>query len=109
MGMRVVKVPGTRERAVAGDGNFPAAMEALPVGPLEVMLPNEVNPHAVAAYVDGEQVGWLQTAWSAKDRYTEWVRKLEAAGITPCFAGELCDRGEPLGRIINFLVPRARS
>jgi hypothetical protein len=51
----------------------------------------------------------LQTAWSAKDQYTEWVRKLEAAGITPCFEGELRDWGETLGRIINFLMPTTRS
>ena len=57
---KVVDVPGSRHRRVAGPSAFEETIKALPLGPLHVTLrfqPNEVNPYAIGAYVDEVQVG----------------------------------------------------
>jgi hypothetical protein len=71
--------------------HFEEAVEALPLGPLKVTLrhkPNPDNPHAIAAFVGRQQVGWLATDWSADDPHVVWVNQLAAGGIRALFAGE---------------------
>jgi len=103
---KVVDVPGSRHRRVAGPSAFEETIKALPLGPLHVTLrfqPNEVNPYAIGAYVDEVQVGWLQTEWTSTDPHVAWVKRLHDARIRPRFEGEcVVDR---YGRDIDFNTP----
>ena len=116
---RVVDVPGSRTRTVAGTSSFQDTVDALPLGPVEVTLrlePRGSDSHGVAAYILGQQVGWLATQrtgsmriragsflWS--DPWVTWMAQLDGAGIEPRFQGLLRIAGEPGRRIINVDVP----
>lgn len=61
---RVVDVPGSRTRTVAGTSSVEDTLNALPLGPVEVTLrleTNGANTRGLAAYVLGQRVGWLAT------------------------------------------------
>jgi hypothetical protein len=52
---KVVDVPGTWQRAVAGDWHFEKTLKKLPLGPLKVTMrleSNEANPYGISAYVE---------------------------------------------------------
>jgi hypothetical protein len=105
---RIIDVPGTRTRAVAASWHFEDTLKSMPLGPVLVTLrlePNEANPYGISAYVNGQQLGWLSTDWTADDPHVKWMRRLDAAGIVPRFQGlhrlTLNDRRH----IINFDMP----
>lgn len=105
---RVVDVEGSWDRKVVGNDHFPGVVDSIPLGPVKVTLalkPNEANPHAVAAFVGGQQVGWLSTDWSPKDEWVQWMRHLDAANIRPRFNGECRLTEVTKTRQINFDVP----
>lgn len=116
---RVVDVPGSRTRTVAGTSSFEDTVNALPLGPVEVTLrleTNGANTRALAAYVLDQQVGWLATQQSViesrlatgslwRDQWVTWMTKLDAAGIQPRFHGLLRIAGDPGRRVINIDVP----
>ena len=116
---RVVDVPGSRTRTLAGTSSFADTVNALPLGPVEVTLrleTNDANTRALAAYVDEQQVGWLATQHSViesrlatgflwRDQWVNWMTKLDAAGIQPRFHGLLRIAGDPGRRVINIDVP----
>ncbi|MDP9168344.1 MAG: hypothetical protein M3O32_20120 [Actinomycetota bacterium] len=116
---RVVDVPGSRTRTVAGTSSFETTVNALPLGPVEVILrlqANGANPRGLAAYVLDQQVGWLATQQSViesrlatgflwRDPWVTWMTKLDAAAIQPRFHGLLRIAGDPGRRVINVDVP----
>ncbi|BDX32222.1 hypothetical protein TUM20985_27690 [Mycobacterium antarcticum] len=116
---RVVDVPGSRTRTVAGTSSFEETVDALPLGPVEVTLrlqTNGSNPRALAAYVLDQQVGWLATQQSViesrlatgflfRDPWVAWMTKLDAAAVQPRFQGLLRIAGDPGRRVINIDVP----
>ena len=116
---RVVDVPGSRTRTLAGTSSFADTVNALPLGPVEVTLrleTNDANTRALAAYVLEKQVGWLATQYSVfesrlatgflwRDQWVNWMTKLDAAGIQPRFHGLLRIAGDPGRRVINIDVP----
>jgi hypothetical protein len=105
---KIVDIPGNWDRNVVGTHHFEETVEALPLGPLKVTLrhkPNPDNPHAIAAFVGRQQVGWLSTDWSANDPHVVWVKRLEAIGVRPRFYGE-CKLSEVRrDRKVVFLMP----
>ncbi len=116
---RVVDVPGTWTRTIAGTSAFETAVESLPLGPVEVTLrlqPRDSDPHGIAAYIEEQQVGWLATQRSAlelrlasgflwRDPSVTWMTRLDEAGIRPRFQGLLRVAGDPGRRVINIDVP----
>ena len=116
---RVVDVPGSRTRTVAGTSSFEETINALPLGPIEVTLRLETkaaNTSGLAAYVLDRQVGWLATQRSGidsrlasgflwRDPWVTWVTQLDAAGVQPRFQGLLRIAGDPGRRVINIDVP----
>ena len=106
---RVVDVSGTFTRAVSGTNHFDETVEAMSLGDVQVELrlePNDANPHGISAYVDGRQVGWLATEWTARDPWVRWMRRLDSAGIRPRFQGVHRLTTNGLGHhMINFDVP----
>jgi hypothetical protein len=106
---RIVDVAGSRDRNVAGTGHFEETVSSLPIGqPLSATLahvPNETNPHAVAVFVDGRQVGWIGTTWSADAPELLFVKYLEAARITPRLTGRCELRTSQNLRYVLFYMP----
>jgi len=105
---RIVDVPGSWTRAVAGDSHFADYIERMPLGPVLVTLrfePNDTNKYGVSAYVNGRQVGWLSTEWTASDPPVKFLRRLDDAGILPRFKGIHRLTGNTGSHIINFDVP----
>ena len=116
---RVVDVPGSWTRTIAGTSAFQDTIDALPLGPVEVTLhlePRGSDSNGVAAYIRDQQVGWMATQrtgsmrigagsflWS--DPWLTAMAQLDAAGILPRFQGLLRIAGEPGRRIINVDVP----
>lgn len=106
---RIVDVPGSWTRAVAGDHYFADYIERLPFGPVLVTLrlePNDANEYGVSAYVNGRKVGWLSTEWTASDPQVMFMQRLDDAGILPRFKGIHRLTGNTRSHIINFDVPR---
>lgn len=105
---RIVDIPGSWSRAVAGDDYFTDYLERMPFGPVFVTLrfePNEANKYGISAYVNGGQVGWLSTNWTASDTWVKFVRRLDDAGVLPRFKGIHRLTGNTGRHIINFDVP----
>ena len=105
---RIFDVPGDWTRAVAGDSHFSDYIERMPLGPVLVTLrfePNDANEYAVSAYVNGRQVGWLSTEWTASDPQVKFMRRFDEAGILPRFQGIHRLTGNTGSHIINFNVP----
>jgi hypothetical protein len=116
---RVVDVPGSRARTVAGTSSFEDTLNALPLGPVEVTLrleTNDRNAPALAAYIIDQQVGWLATQRSVmdsrlatgflwRDPWVTWMMTLDKAEIQPRFHGLLRIAGNPGRRVINIDVP----
>ena len=104
---RIVDVPGSWTRAVAGDHYFADYIERLPFGPVLVTLrlePNDANEYGVSAYVNGRKVGWLSTEWTASDPQVMFMQRLDDAGILPRFKGIHRLTGNTRSHIINFDV-----
>jgi hypothetical protein len=104
---KVIDVPGTWTRAVSR-GDFEDALESMPLGPVLVTLrldPNEADPYGICAYVNGRQVGWLATGWTADDPHVKWMTQLDAAGILPRFQGLHRLTMNTGSHIINFDIP----
>ena len=105
---RIVDVPGSWTRAVVGDDHFADYIERMPFGPVLVTLrfePNDANKYGVSAYVNGRQVGWLSTNWTASDPYVKFMRRLDDAGVMPRFMGIHRLTENTGSQIINFDVP----
>ena len=68
--------------------------------------PNEANPYGISAYVNGRQVGWLGTDWTANDPQVKWMKRLDAAGILPRFQGLHRLTSGTREHVINFDFPR---
>jgi len=116
---RVVDVPGTWTRTVAGSSSFEQTVDALPLGPVQVtfrLQPRGADTHGLAAYVGEHQVGWLATQRSViesrlasgflwRDPWVTWMTQLDAAGIRPRFQGLVRIAGDPGRRLINIDVP----
>jgi len=105
---RIFDVPGDETFTVAGDSDFSDYIERIPLGPVLVTLrfePNDANEFAVSAYVNGRQVGWLSTEWTASDPQVMFVRRFDEAGILPRFQGIHRLTGNTGSHIINFVVP----
>jgi hypothetical protein len=105
---RIFDLHGDETFAVAGDSDFADYIERMPLGPVLVTLrfePNDANEFAVSAYVNGRQVGWLSTEWTASDPQVMFVRRFDEAGILPRFQGIHRLDGDTGSHIINFVVP----
>ena len=114
-----VSVPGTWTRTIAGSSSFSDAVDALPLGPVEVTLRLQAkgsDANGVGAYVGEQQVGWLATQRSGlegrlasgflwNDPWVSGINQLDAAGIEPRFQGLLRIAGDPGKRLINIDVP----
>lgn len=101
---RIFDVPGDETFTVAGDSDFSDYIERIPLGPVLVTLrfePNDANKFAVPAYVNGRQVGWLSTEWTASDPQVMFVRRFDEAGILPRFQGIHRLTGDTGSHIIN--------
>lgn len=112
---RVVDVPGSWTRTIAGTSSFQDTVDGLPLGPVEVTMRLEPG-NRVAACIQGQQVGWLPIQRSSfaripagsflwSDPWLTWMAQLDAAGIEPRFQGLLRIAGDPGRRIINIDVP----
>jgi hypothetical protein len=104
---RIVDVPGSCWSRVNSDYLFADYIKRMPVGPVLVTLrfePNDANKYAVSAYVNGRQVGWLYTEWTASDPQVMFMRRLDDAGILPRFKGIHRLTGNTRRHIINFDV-----
>jgi hypothetical protein len=104
---RIVDVPGSWTRAVAGDHYFADYIETMPLGPVLVTLqlePNAANEYGISAYVNGRKVGFLSTEWTASDPQVMFMRRLDDAGILPRFKGIHRLTGNTRRHIINFDV-----
>lgn len=105
---RIVDVPGSWTRAVVGDHYFADYIEHMPLGPVLVTLrfePNDANKYGISAYVNGRQVGWLTTDWTASDPWVKFVRRLDDEGVLPRFMGIHRLTANTGSHIINFDVP----
>jgi len=105
---KVIDVPGTWTRAISSTWHFEETLNRLPLGPVLVTArfePNEANKYGISLYVDGQQLGWLGTDWTARDPYVKFIRRLDAAGILPRFQGLHRLIGNTHDHIINFDVP----
>jgi len=105
---RIVDVPGSWTRAVVGDDHFADYIGRMPFGPVLVTLrfePNDANKYGVSAYVNGRQVGWMSTNWTASDPNVKFMRRLDDAGILPRFMGVHRLTDSDVRHIINFDIP----
>ncbi|MGA9357186.1 MAG: hypothetical protein WBW75_03995 [Mycobacterium sp.] len=105
---KIIDVAGTKTRDVASSWHFEDTLRSMPFGPVLVTLrfePNEANPYGISAYVNGQQVGWLGTDWTADDPQVKWMMRLDAAGILPRFQGLHRLTGNTREHIINFDFP----
>ena len=107
-------LPRSLTFAVAGDSDFADYIERIPLGPVLVTLRskpigmNQTNQYPVAAYVNGRQVGWMSTDWTAGlTGQIIFVLRLDDAGILPRFRGIHRLTGDTGRHIINFGVPRS--
>jgi len=112
-------VSGKWTRTIVGSSTYKDAVDALPLGPVQVMLHLQQrgsDTHAVAAYVADEQVGWLATQRSLiesrlasgflwRDPAVTWMTQLDAAGIRPRLEGVVRIAGDPGRRLINVDFP----
>jgi hypothetical protein len=117
---RLAPVSGKWTRTIVGSSAYADALDALPLGPVQVTLRLEqrgADTHAVAAYVGDQQVGWLATQRSFiesrlasgflwRDSSVTWMTQLDAAGIRPTLQGLLRVAGDGAGRrFINIEFP----
>jgi len=117
---RTMPVSGTWTRTIVGSSAYADALNALPLGPVQVTLHLQqrgADTHAVAAYVAEQQVGWLATQRSLiesrlasgflwRDSTVSWMTQLDAAGIRPTLQGLLrVTRDDPDKRLINLEFP----
>ena len=116
---RMADIAGTWTRTVSGSASYGDAVNALPLGPVQVILRLQrrgEDANAVAAYVSGQQVGWLATQRSPiesrlasgflwRDASVTWMTQLDAAGIRPRLQGLLRIAGDPGRRLINIDFP----
>jgi hypothetical protein len=89
-------------------GIFEDTLRSMPFGPVLVTLRlerTEANPHGISAYVNGRQMGWLGTDWTANDPQVKWIKRLDAAGILPRFQGLHRLTENAREHIINFDFP----
>ena len=108
---RIVDVPGSYWSTVDSDYLFADDIKRMPVGPLLVTLrfePNGANKYAVSAYVNGRQVGWLYTEWTASDPQVKFMRRLDEAGILPRLKGIHEVSGCTVSHSIDFVWPTRR-
>lgn len=85
---KIIDVQGTKTREVSSGWHFEDTLKSMPFGPGLMTLrlePNEANPYGISAYVNGQQVGWLGTDWTANDPQVKFMKRLDAAGILPRF------------------------
>jgi hypothetical protein len=116
----MLSVSGTWKRTVVGSSAYTDTLSTLPLGPVQVNLRLQqrgADTHAVAAYVDEQQVGWLATQRSLiesrlasgflwRDPSVTWMTQLDAAGIRPTLEGLLrVTRDDPGKRVINIDFP----
>lgn len=109
---RIVDIPGSWTRAVAGDDYFIDYIRRIPFGPVLVTLmfePNEANKYGISAYVNGSQVGYLSTNWTASDPHVKFMRRLDDASVLPRFKGIHRLTGNTGSNIINFDIPGRRD
>jgi hypothetical protein len=116
---RAGDVSGTWTRTIVGSSAYQDAVDALPLGPVQVTLRLQdrgADTHAVAAYVADQQVGWLATQRSLidsrlasgflwRDSSVTWMTQLDAAGIRPRLQGVVRIAGDPGRRLINIDFP----
>lgn len=116
---RLGDVSGTWTRTIVGSSAYKDAVDALPLGPVQVVLRLQdrgSDTHAVAAYVADQQVGWLATQRSLiesrlasgflwRDPAVTWMTQLDSAGIRPRLQGAVRIAGDPGKRLINIEFP----
>ena len=112
-------VSGAWTRTIVGSSAYKDAVDALPLGPVQVMLRLQdrgADTHAVGAYVADEQVGWLATQRSLiesrlasgflwRDPAVTWMTQLDSAGVRPRLQGAVRIAGDPGKRLINIEFP----
>jgi hypothetical protein len=106
---KIIDVQGTKTREVSSGSHFEDTLKSMPFGPVLMTLrlePNEANPYGISAYVNGRQVGWLGTDWTANDPQVKWMKRLDAAGILPRFQGLHRLTTGTREYVINFDFPR---